>query len=210
MTKAELRAEIKGLLRGIDETRKYTNLFIDSITARCFNNLVLQTFQNDKSRRDLDLYTKSYNVSAIVDDSSGKYYSDISSFHVVPVLDAKHGVRSIHLLQDESLLFYPVTKRTLQLFTGSTSSNTLAFGLTDTMIGYNVTRDKIWYYGMDASVAVNNITINIIVDYTKLDDEDVVHVPAGQDVVLVKMVVEMLFNKPDVELLNDNSDRSNG
>ena len=217
MTKAELRSLVKNALLKIDNTNKYHNNVIDHSIEHAMNQIYGDLFRNNPS--DLDDYTKSYGddespIAITLDSGTGYYYSTLPK-PIVPIGDKASGVRHIrgygtpvagsYTRQDYN--FVPMTRKELDLISDTYTGeyDGLSFGT----IGYVVRRDKVQYYGLDATthliiIDTGGVGMDLLVPFTAFDDTDIVMLPFGQDKKIQEMIMVFLQQIQEPDLKDDN------
>ena len=110
MTKAEMRASVKGALRKIDSTSKYHDRMIDRAIEHSMNQFLYDLYRKDP--RDLDQYIREYGsevaLTVTEETSTESYYTDLPAPYVV-FPDKQSGVRYVVGHDRDKTILYPMS-----------------------------------------------------------------------------------------------------
>lgn len=211
MTKAELRSLVKNLLRKIDKTNKYHNNVVDHTISRVVTQVFNEVFV--KNPADLNNYT--VDVTLTISEygtDTGRYYSDsIANYRYIPLPDKASGVRNIFIPPDlvssyGDIKFYPMTRTEFDLMNHTGADTAIERGVASVRVGYVVHTDKIDFWGMPDALAAEEITAQVLQQFTVYADTDEVKLPYGMDEVVVRRSAEILSVIPPVDLKDNNKE----
>jgi len=158
-----------------------------------------------KGYRNLSLFTKlcvgdGTGIDVQLNDDTGIYYS-IIPYDVSPLTDIRSGVRVVGPMNNVSVEFPPLLREQIGI-----RSNTLASKVSNIIynaIGIdnygNITVD---YIGMTFDNAIDKVRMYLLLPLESYDEDDTIHIPAGQDKVFIDMVISMLQGKNIKDMVN--------
>ena len=198
MQKNYLRDYIKNLLKKIDKTNKYHPNVIDHAIEKAINNIFSELAL--KNPRELDEYTKEYDLDLAQDGTSRNYTATLTQ-PFIPIPDKLGGVRHIEAQGDyEEIKFVPMTQKEFYLY-----PNTAGYLVSD-RIPYYVTSTKIFFFRPTSAVVTSGVTVHQLIPFTVYADTDTVMIPQAMDDAVVKLALGHLGLIQPVDLANDNND----
>jgi hypothetical protein len=186
----------------IDDRSRHEEIIRQNI-GRAYNQMLGDL--TAKGYKNISPYTKLFkNVEVGKDTDTGIYYSLIP-VDISPLTDIKSGIRSISPMTDSSLEFAPIDMEKIGYM-----SNLLVSRISS-KIGYTVGKNEdgdlsVDYFGMTDDNALDYVKMYILIPFESYDDEDIIHIPAGQDQNLLTLVVKFLSGTPQKDLKYNNSE----
>jgi hypothetical protein len=202
MIKRELLSLCKNLLPREDKTNKYHDEVVAAAIGVVYANMLNDIYYENP--KELDNYTTTYGVptalTVLEEASTGIYYTTLPVAYI-PFRDKASGVRRIDAQTQAGNIFYPMDAREADLaFNGS------MFYQAGNKIGYVVKRTRIEYFNMTTAVETSGVRLDIVVEFSSLDEDDVVKIPHGKEKELIAGTLEMLGVIPPVDLRDNNAD----
>ena len=191
MTKGELVSLVKNVVKRVDKTNAVHEKVIEHVLARVLNNVIYDVLRQDLSLADI--YTTTEENVAVSDGIAS--LSDIS---VVPLPRVGEGVIEVRATGEDDMMFYPMTIQQAS----AASFMEMADYVTD--VGYTVRNNEIKFTNIPDTVTA--VDIDVVRSFEDYDYDETFFIPAGQDEVVVRKVLEILGVIQPVNLLNNNSD----
>ena len=204
MTREEIRSLIKNLLPRHDKTSKYHDLVVDAAIGKVLAQMYNELWIADSLA--LQRFTKRYGditpIDIALDAGVNVYYSAYPA-NIIPIPDKASGVRRITTRQQGGMTFHPMDSREVELVASGSFFSTIT-----NKIGYVPTQDRIEYYNMSTAVATAGVRMDLLVDFSEYDNDDVVLIPeiGGGEGAFVQRVLQVLAVIPAVDLKDDNKD----
>ena len=158
-----------------------------------------------KGYKNLSPYTKLYkNVAISLDASIGAYYSELP-VDISPLVDVKSGVRGISPMIGTNVQFAPLDREKLGII------GNLLVSQVSTKIGYTIGINSLGkitvdYFGMNTDNVISEVKMYLLIPFEAYGDQEEVHIPAGQDKILLDYVVKFLSGSPQKDLKNSASE----
>ena len=208
MTKAEMRASVKGALRKIDSTSKYHDRMIDRAIEHSMNQFLYDLYRKDP--RDLDQYIREYGsevaLTVTEETSTESYYTDLPAPYVV-FPDKQSGVRYVVGHDRDKTILYPMSINEMLLADRTYLGSSLAEdGDPFTRSLYAVRGSRVVYYNTNSHLRYAGVRVGLVIPFTEYADEDEVRVPFGQEDRTFIAVLQKLAQIPPAELIDNNKD----
>lgn len=202
MIKRELTSLVKNVLPREDKTSKYHDNVVAAaigvVYARMLNDIF---YENPK---ELDNYTMTYGVTSpltvVEEAATGIYYTTLPVAYI-PFGDKASGVRRIDAVIQAGAKFYPMDAREADL-----ALNGSMFYQAANKVGYIVKRTRVEYFNMTTAIEASGVRMDIVPEFTAMDEDDVVKIPHGKETDLIAGVLEILGVIPPVDLRDNNAD----
>ncbi len=208
MTKADMRAAVKGGLRKIDSTARYHDRIIDQAIEHSMNQFLYDVYRKDY--RDLDQYIREYGseVALEVEEnvSTEDYYTDLPCGYVV-FPDKQSGVRYVIGHNADKTMLYPMSTTEKMMADRTYIGSSLAEdGDPFTRSFYIVRGNKIIYYNTNSDLRHAGVRVGIVLPFSEYADEDEVNIPFGQDDKIFVSVLQKMAQVPPANLEDKNKD----
>jgi len=204
MIKQEIRSLIRNSLPKFDKNAMYHNLYIDACVEKVLAGMYEDVWR--MSPLNLQRYTKRYSISIlniIQEVDTNIYYSDLP-VSIIPFQDKASGVRRISTIAQGGFTFFPMDFREMDLVASGCYFNTV-----NTKIGYAVDQTRVEYFNMDPVVANTGVRMDLIIPFSKYDENDEVKIPEMVDLKtgesFIDKVIKILKGIPLVDLKDDNA-----
>ena len=202
MIKRELISLCRNLLPREDKTSKYHEEVIAAAISVTYARMLNAIFMENP--KELDNYTVTYGVSialtVVEEAATGIYYTTLPVAYT-PFSDKASGVRRIDAVIQGGNKFYPMDAREADL-----ALNGSMFYQAANKIGYIVKRTRVEYFNMTDAVETSGVRMDIVPEFSSLDEDDVVKIPHGKENELIAGTLEMLGVIPPVDLRDNNAD----
>jgi hypothetical protein len=199
--KIELIELIRHRLEGEPRTKHLGKVHPEIIAFNIgltYKSLVSQILQ--KRTVDPDPFIKEYtDVSVSLDATTGDYYSTLPANIIMLPRRAASGVISVRPNDDTAIEYVPITNGQLKVSDG------LEVNLVDDVVGYTYKNNRVEYQGMTATIAANDVRMELVIPFEDMADTDEVNIPTGYDDALFGMVVNKMLGLPDSDNLNNNN-----
>jgi hypothetical protein len=129
---------------------------------------------------------------------------------IIPFQDKMSGVRRISTVAQGGITFFPMDAREIDLVSNGSFFDTLT-----TKIGYAVNQTRIEYYNMSAAVQAVGVRLDLIIPFSKYDENDEVKIPELTEILgtnyqkrsegFMERVMAILGVAAPVDLKDDNS-----
>lgn len=209
MIKSEIRSVVLNRLGRFDKVSRYHPRVLDAEIESVLNQMYNEVFRMNPLY--LQRFTKGYGYSVPLavstEASTGIYYTTLPE-NIVCFPDRSSGVRRVAPATQIGLGFYPMDQREWDI----SLSGTLGSYVKD-KIGYIVTPTRVEYYGITGVIITSGVRMDLIIPFSEYADTDVVLYPEhtledGSG--FIDRVVARLADKPEVDLLDDNSGNNGG
>ena len=204
MYKAEIRSLIQNLLPKYDKTNKYHYAVVDTAIGKVLAKMYNELWAADPLA--LQRFTKRYGdavpITVTQDTAVDVYYSSYPA-RIVPIPDRASGVRRITTRTQGGMTFHPLDNREVELVASGSY-----FSVTSNKIGYIPTQDRIEYYRMSIATAAAGVRMDLLVDFSEYDDDDVVLIPevGGEEGAFADRVLRLLGIIQPTDTKDDNKD----
>ena len=204
MIKREVISLLKNLLPKQDKTGKYHDAVVGAALNVVYSNMLNDIHVEDA--RELDNYVTTYRDVAIADTYTPYPHSTVPASYV-SFRDKASGIRRIWGYDDSNALirFYPMDSREVDL-----AQRGSMFGQAGTgaRIGYVVKPTTVEYFNATSSgsLRIDAVNMDVVVEFSALDEDDVVKLPHGKENMLIAGALEMLGVIPPVDLRDNNAD----
>lgn len=205
MIKSEIRSAVLNGLRRFDKVAAYHPLVLDNACEAVLNVMYNEVFR--MSPHSLQRFCKQYGYSSSLavstEASTGIYYTTLPE-KTVYFPDRAAGVRRVAPATQIGSMFFPMDQREWDLALGG-----LYLNYAKDRIGYIVTPTRVEYYGITGAIITSGVRMDCIIPFSKYADTDVVLYPEhtledGSG--FIDRVIMRLRDKPEVDLLDNNSD----
>lgn len=208
MTKAEMRASVKGALRKMDSIAKYHDRMIDRAIEHSMNQFLYDLYRKDP--RDLDQYIREYGsevaLTVTEETATESYYTDLPAPYVV-FPDKQSGVRYVVGHDREKTVLYPMSIQEMLLADRTYLGSSLAEdGDPFTRSFYAVRGSRVIYYNTNSHFRHAGVRIGLVIPFTEYADEDEIRIPFGQEDRAFIAVLQKLAQIPPAELIDNNKD----
>jgi len=211
MTKAQLRSIIQNLLKKIDKTKKYHDVVVDHAIEHVMNQVFYDVFL--QRPQELEEYCTEVGIDVATGPVPDEYYLSLDGYNYVPMPDKASGIRSIRLPAVSrgtypKIKFYPMSETEYDLLKNSQAYNVISnTDIEHLRIGYVVRRTQIDLFNYPTAFgASDTLQVRILRPFTDYSDSDIVHMPHGKDIDIMRMVLEFFGIVPPVDLKDDNKD----
>lgn len=209
MRKNELIALIQHNLAGGDmvadlEARYHENI-IAKYAEMAMSGILEQVQKQTIHYKDwgqLDSYTKTFVAQPILLDSTRDEYYSVLPARVVN-LYRNRGVRFVSYNKDQSTKFLYRDNNSTDVY------SELEVSLVDNRPTFYVEKGKVFYDKISdkEELIAAGALMKLIVPFGDLDDEDDVGIPAGQEPLLVEMILKLMKGMAPEDVLNDNNSK---
>jgi hypothetical protein len=202
MTKTELISVIRNFLPREDKTSKYHEEVVTSAISIAYARLLNAIFYENP--KEIDNYAVTYGVTSpltVIEEAATEIYYTTLPVSYIPFRDKASGVRRVDAVIQGGNIFYPMDAREVDL-----ALNGSMFYQAANKIGYVVRRTRIEYFNMKADVITSGVRLDIIPEFSAMDEDDVVKLPYGKENELIAGALEMLGVIPPVDLRDNNAD----
>jgi hypothetical protein len=195
MIKNQLIALIRSKV--LDERPNLNNLYqederrLELDIDAAFNTIYYQTFK--KSPYNLDRYVKTFTGIPVTEDTNG-IFTSILPCRVIQFPTVGDGVRAIK--SGPGLRFVPMKRDDMEMMAATETA------IVSSMIGYCISSNIVTYYNMDS--AISSVTMDVVPSFQAWLKTDDIPIPAGQDEILIDMIVRNFHIKPTEHLDNLN------
>jgi len=204
MIKKELVSIVKALLPRQDKTGKYHDEVVATAIGMVYARAVNAAYKS--TGKELDNYVKTYGVSTALtvleEAATGIYYTTLP-VHYVPLPDKASGIRRVDAVIQGGNKFYPLLAHEADLIL-----NGSFFNIHPSKTGYVVKGGRVEYVNITDTSALltSGVRMDIVTEFTDLEDDDTVYVPHGQEDAFIKATLEVLGVIPPVDLSDTNAD----
>ena len=195
MTKKDLIEQLTDVKNRIPTLRDkdiHPKVF-EQIISRVFNQLVCDL--STKGIKNFQLLTRLFvNVAVQQDSNTDLYYSTLP-IDISHLPDIRTGVRNVAPMTDNSVEFHPIDRnRITGRFNQTTSQiSKEIFYVSGQDYAGNLTVD---YIGMNSNNEVSTVKMYLILPFEAYGEDDQVHLPGGQDAILIENVMKIIQNTP--------------
>jgi hypothetical protein len=200
--KRELISIIRNILPREDKTGKYHEEVIGAAIGVVYARMLNEIFAENP--KELDNYTITYGVTSpltVVEEAATEMYYTTLPISYIPFSDKASGVRRVDAVIQGGNIFYPMDAREADL-----ALNGSMFYQAANKIGYVVKRTRIEYFNMKAAVITSGVRLDIVPEFSAMDEDDVVKLPYGKETDLIAGTLEILGVIPPVDLRDNNAD----
>jgi hypothetical protein len=172
MIKQEIRSLIRNSLPKYDKTGRWGDRYINAAIEKALAEMMTEVWM--VSPLNLQRYTKEFAVSTLdilPKGATSLYYAALPE-SIIPFQDKASGVRRITTLAQGGFTFFPMDFREIDLIQSGCYFKTV-----NTKIGYAVNQDQVEFYNMDPVVAAAGIYMDLIIPFSKYDEDDEVKIP---------------------------------
>jgi hypothetical protein len=187
MTKEQLVELVSKRVEAIDKGNRLHPETVAKYITMAFSQLFTSTFI--KTRRDLDVYTKQYELT--VEDGFAPF---TVSLYQLPFMAQVRGIADI---SDRTRRYVPVD------VSGPSLYDNLDVGLIDDSVSYSITPTGLQFY--DLPDAITQVRAWLVPTFDSLDDDDDVHIPASRDLDFFQVIDQIVMSKRPSDLKNDNA-----
>ena len=209
MTKSQIIELVRGYLAGGSATgdilhkidpRRLT-LYIDA----AFRDVVFEVYKTNT--QGLSLYTRTYDGIAVVQDGTTDVFTSILPAATIQLSGVASGIRRISLDSGVNLEFVPVDAEIAE----SISMLDVSDVNINNVVGYYPRDNKlVEYLNFPAGYAAETLRMDLVIPFTEYGSDDEVSLPSGQNLNLITAVVKLLTGRSEVDLLNDNTTKTEG
>ena len=202
MKKGEYIDYVRNSLALLDKTNKYHRNQVAFAIEKAFNSAFYELYQTNP--KNLDRY--GYDITGatvVLDNSTNRYYTILSKKYV-NLPGKSSGIITVNFTNTNTTTFVPVSDMEI----GQLSD--LDATLPGNVIGFIPTQDRLYFYNMDGFRATKTLRIKIVLPFTEYGDDDEVFSPFGTDMKALEAVRRSLAMIPPKDLLNNNTDQTNG
>jgi hypothetical protein len=210
MVKQEIRSLVRNLLPRADKQNRWHDNVINAAIEKALASLMEDIWEANPI--NLQRYTKGFGyttpVQVQIESGTGIYYSTLPS--IIPFQDKMSGVRRISTVIQGGFNFFPMDFREMDLI-----SDGCYFDTVNTKIGYAVNQTRVEYYGMTSAVQNAGVRMDLIIPFSKYDEDDEVKVPEitaitgtnyqKKSETFIDRVMAIIGITPNVDLKDDNS-----
>jgi hypothetical protein len=204
MIKREIISLLKNLLPKQDKTGKYHDAVVGAALNVVYSNMLNDIHSQDA--RELDNYVTTYRNVTIADTYTPYPHSTVPVSYV-SFRDKASGIRRIWGYDDSDVLirFYPMDSREVDL---AQRGSMMGQAGTGARIGYVVKPTTVEYFNATSSgsLRIDAVNMDVVVEFSALDEDDVVKLPHGKENMLIAGALEMLGVIPPVDLRDNNAD----
>ena len=195
MTKKELIEQIEEVKNRIPTLRDkdiHPKVF-EQIISRVFNQLICDL--SAKGVKNFQLLTRLFvNVAVQQDSNTGLYYS-ILPCDISHLPDIRTGIRNVAPMTDNYTEFHPIDRNRISGRFNQTVSQV------SKEIFYVSGRDNTGkltadYIGMNSNNEVSTVKMYLLIPFEAYNEDDQVHLPGGQDAILIENVMKIIQNTP--------------
>lgn len=207
MTKGQIVELVKGYLSGESTTQdimhkvdaRRLELYIDA----AFRDVVYEVYKTNQA--GLSEYAKKYDGIAVsLDGVTGAYTSTLPAA-TVQLSGTSSGIRRVNFDTGTDLEFVPVDAEIAESISMLDVSD---ININD-VIGYYPRNNKlVEYLNFPAAFAAETLRMDLVIPFTEYGDSDEVALPSGQNLNLITAVVKLLTGRPEVDLANDNTTKT--
>jgi hypothetical protein len=191
------------------DDRKWHEETIRQYLSRAYNQLLCEL--SASGFRNLSLFAKLYgsdNSISVIQDNNTKIYYSVLPVDISPLPNMMSGILNISPVEGQNVGFYPMERSDIPTYT-----NTL-FSRVSGEIGYTVGVDNsgritVDYFNMNGDNAISHVKMYLIRPFEDYDDDEQIHIPAGQDEKMIESVVNFAIGTPVKDLKNSGSEIKN-
>lgn len=199
MTKSEF---IDGI---IEQVKRIPTLRDKSIHESVISNFISRAFNQmlgeltSKGYKNLSLLTRlcigadNTGVSVQKNNATGVYYS-VLPYDISPLTDVRSGVRGVAPMDSLSVEFHPIDRSKIATRLNQLSSQVSGEIFYTPGID-NLGRNTVDYIGMNDDNAIEKVKMYLLLPFDAYGEDDVIHIPAGQDKSITDNVVSMLLGQ---------------
>jgi hypothetical protein len=173
MQKAEIRSLVRNSLPKYDKVGRWLDRYVDGAVEKAIASIYEDIWK--QSPLSLAKYTKQYGydtaIPVLTETTTGIKYSTLPE-SIIPFQDKSSGCRRISTIVQGAFTFFPMDFREMDLIPNGCYFNTI-----NKKIGYAVNQDRIEYYNMLASVETVGVRMDLIIPFSKYEEEDEVKIP---------------------------------
>jgi len=205
MIRQEIRSIIRNALPKIDKT----NLWHDAVINAACEKALAQMYEDvwRISPLNLQRYVKQYGyttaLAVALEANTNIYYTTLPE-SIIPFQDKSSGVRRISTIAQGGFTFFPMDVREMDLVAIGCYFNTV-----NTKIGYAVNQTRIEYYNMNPIVSAAGVRMDLIIPFSKYDEDDEVKIPEIADMrtgeTFFDRVMKILAGVQPVDIKDDNA-----
>jgi hypothetical protein len=205
MRRDEIRSLIRNSLPKIDKTNRWHDQYLNAAIEKALAQMYEDVWRMNPI--NLQRYTVGYGYTTPIvvsnEASTGIKYSDLP-VSIIPFQDKASGVRRISTITQGRVAFFPMDFREMDLV-----ANGSYFATATSRIGYAVNQTRVEYYNMSAAVQAIGVRMDLIIPFSKYDEDDEVKIPEIADMrtneTFVDRVMKILKIAPPVDLKDDNA-----
>jgi hypothetical protein len=146
-------------------------------------------------------------IAILTEAGTGIKYSNLP-VSIVVFQDKSSGVRRISTVAQGAVMFLPMDAREIDLV-----SNGSFFDTVTAKIGYAVNQTRVEYYNMSAAVEATGVRMDLIIPFSKYDEDDEVKIPEVTDIrtgeSFMDRVLKVLGIVQPVDIRDDNTQEAN-
>jgi hypothetical protein len=209
MIKQEIRSLVRNSLPKVDKTNRWHDLYINAAIEKALASMYEDIWR--MSPLNLQRYTVRYDISVLnilLEANTNIYYS-VLPVSILPFQDKASGVRRISTVAQGGFTFFPMDFREMDLVASGCYFNTV-----NTKIGYAVNQERVEYFNMNPLVAAAGVRMDLIIPFSKYDEDDEVKIPEMSDMktgeTFVDKVIKILGVVQPVDIKDDNATREGG
>jgi len=170
----------------------------EQIISRVFNQLICDL--SAKGVNNFQLLTKLFigddktGVDVQQDTNTGMYYSLLPA-DISHLPDIRTGVRNVAPMTDNSVEFHPISRNRI-IGRSNQTVNQISkeiFYTPGQDSDGNLTVD---YIGMNSNNNVAKVKMYLLIPFEAYGEDDQVHLPGGQDMILIENVMKIIQNTP--------------
>lgn len=198
MTREQYIELLQARLKRIDSAARFNPRYVEGALDMAWQNLAFNAI--GKGGADDFFYTKQYSPVLVVQDSNGRYYSDLPA-PIINLPRAASGVVRINQLAGIDMDFAPVTERDFIMMRSQE-----VFQISGT-IYFHVTKDQVFYGdNMTVPIASAGVKMDLTIPFRTYTLDEELPIPAGQAQEFIAAVLEYLAPTTPVDLMNKNSE----
>jgi hypothetical protein len=139
----------------------------------------------------------------LIEEGTGIQYSTLPE-SILPFQDRASGVRRISTMVQGGFTFFPIDFREMDLISSGSYTKTV-----NTRVGYAVNQTRVEYYGMPSSIRTVGVRMDLIIPFSKYEEDDEVKIPEITDTrtgeTFVDRAIKILGIVRPVDLLDNNA-----
>jgi len=195
MIKEELIDQVKEFLQRNDETQKYHPYDVELAIEKALSQLAYSTYAQKIS--NYDILTKEFPSEAVLTDATTLKKYVLLPAKMMQIPGSMTALRGVYTEQSEDIEFFPMT------ISDAKYHSFLEVSKVYSGVSYVLRNDRIDFYDLPDEIVT--VRLYIIIPFSEYLDTDNINIPNGQEQSLYSAVLELLANKPPIDLKNDNA-----
>ena len=205
MIKQEVRSLIRNLLPRIDKVGRWHDIVISAAVEKAISQMYEEVWRINPL--NLQRYTVGFGyvtpVTVNTEVNTNIKYSTLPE-SIIPFQDKASGVRRISTVAQGSFTFFPMDFREMDLIPSGGYFKTV-----NSKVGYAVNQTRVEFYNLSAAIEVVGVRMDLIIPFSKYDDDDEVKIPEIGDMrtgeTFVDRVMKILGIIQPVDIIDDNA-----